>query len=74
MSLRNCSECGRMFEFVFSTCCPECAEKEERNCRLVKDYLKENPEMGVNEISEATGVSCGTIIRMLKNGTLVNVC
>jgi len=29
MSIRNCPECGRIFEFVFKNLCPECIQKED---------------------------------------------
>jgi len=74
VSVRNCPECGRLFDFVFVNMCPECLEKEESCTKVVRDYLEENPASKISKVSEATGVSAKTIIRMLKSGMLEDVC
>ncbi len=74
MSIRNCPECGRIFEFVFKNLCPECIQKEDNESEAVIDYLKNNPGVGIPEISEATGISVDKIIKMLKSGRLIIVC
>jgi rRNA maturation protein Nop10 len=74
MSIRNCPQCGRIFEFVFKNLCPECIQKEENESQEIVNYLKNNPGVGISEISEATGVSADKIIKMLKSGRLMIVC
>jgi hypothetical protein len=74
MSIRNCPECGRLFEFVYKNLCPECNQKEEDDFDLVANYLKKNPGVGLDDISEATGVTVDTVIKMLKSGRLLSVC
>jgi flagellar operon protein (TIGR03826 family) len=73
MSLRNCPQCGRLFEFVFKNLCPECSQKEQDDFEVVATHLKDNPGVGIPEISKATGVSTDKIIKMLKSGRLI-VC
>jgi hypothetical protein len=70
--LRNCLECGKLFEHVFLPRCPECVEKEARELKLVKEYLQDHPLKGIGDIHEATGVSLKAILRMQKEGTLTN--
>jgi predicted amidophosphoribosyltransferase len=74
MSIRNCPECGRIFEFVFKNLCPECIQKEDNESGAVVDYLQNNPGVGIPEISEATGINADKIIKMLKSGRLIIVC
>jgi RNA polymerase subunit RPABC4/transcription elongation factor Spt4 len=74
MSIRNCPECGRIFEFVFKNLCPECIQREDKESEAVVDYLKDNPGARIPEISEATGISADKITKMLKNGRLISIC
>ncbi len=74
MSIRNCPECGRIFEFVFNDLCPECFKNEENESEAIVNYLKDNPGAGISEISQATGIGADKIIKMLKSGRLINVC
>ncbi len=74
MSIRNCPECGKLFEFFFKNLCPDCIKKEEGDFEAIVAYLKNNPEVGITEISEATGIGANRIIKMLKSGRLITVC
>ncbi len=74
MSIRNCPECGKLFEFFFKNLCPDCIKKEEGDFEAIVAYLKNNPGVGITEISEATGIGANRIIKMLKSGRLITVC
>jgi hypothetical protein len=74
MSIRNCPECGRIFEFVFKNLCSDCIQKENNESEAIVAYLKNNPGAGISEISEATSISVDKIIKMLKSGRLLIVC
>ena len=74
MSIRNCPECGKLFEFFFKNLCPDCIKKEENDFEAIVAYLKNNPGVGITEISEATGIGANRIIKMLKSGRLITVC
>lgn len=69
-NLRNCAECGRLFVFVNRNICPACIEKEEEMYEKVRKYLKENPGVPIQEVSEKTGVPEEKIIRFLREGRL----
>lgn len=71
MNLRNCPECGRMFEFTGRNLCPDCVNKEEEDYETIKNYLRQNPNAGVSDVSEKTGVSEKKILAFLKKGRLV---
>jgi len=74
MSIRNCPECGQIFEFVFKNLCSDCIQKEDNESEAIVAYLKGNPGAGISEISKTTGISTDKIIKMLKNGRLLIVC
>ncbi|MGD0153883.1 MAG: MerR family transcriptional regulator [Thermacetogeniaceae bacterium] len=71
MSLRNCSECGRIFEFTARDLCPDCVNKEEEDYELIKNCLRHNPGAGISEVSEKTGVAEKKILVFLKKGRLL---
>lgn len=71
MELKNCPNCGKLFVYVTKNLCPACAEKDEENFRNVKDYLYENPEATIDEVSEKTGVDTKKILEYLKEGRLI---
>lgn len=71
MNLRNCPECGHLFEFTVRDLCPDCVNKEENDYELIKSCLRHNPGAGILEISEKTEVSEKKIIAFLKNGRLI---
>ena len=71
MSLRNCPECGRLFECTLRNLCPDCIQKEDEDFQKIKQFLRENQGGSITEISEKTGVSERRILSFLKEGRLV---
>ena len=58
MEFKNCSKCGRMFNyFSGEVICENCKKELEQKFQDVKAYLEENPRAGLREISEACEVS-----------------
>ncbi len=57
MDIKNCKMCGKLFTYVYSSFCPSCAEKLEEKFKQVKNYLRENPGAGIEEVSEKNDVS-----------------
>ena len=74
MSIRNCPDCGKLFEFYVKNLCPDCITQEENDFGAIVAFLKDNPGTKVPEISEATGIGANKIIKMLKSGRLISVC
>jgi len=71
LKLCNCSECGKLFGTTGSDVCPDCLVKETEELELVKDFLRNNKNVGIDEISAATDVDSEKIIKFIKDGRLV---
>lgn len=71
--MRNCRRCGKVFISFGSPICPECIEKEEEQYEVVRQYLIENPNVSVSEVSDSTGVPPELIIEFLRRGLLMTV-
>ena len=57
MGVRNCSRCGKIFNYVVGQpICESCRKELEQEFQKVKDYIKENPGQGVKEVAEACEV------------------
>lgn len=70
MELRNCIKCGKLFIYTNNPYCPDCRASDEKDFRMVKDYLYDNPGKSLKEISEATDVSPDRILKYLREGRL----
>jgi len=70
MELRNCPECGRVFAYIDINLCPACKKKDEENLVKVKEYLSENPHIGILELAEAVDVEEDRIMRWIREGRI----
>jgi len=68
--LRNCLRCGRVFAYTYSPICNKCLEEDEKEYKIVKEYIYDNPGSTVFEVSDATGVSVEKIMRFLREERL----
>lgn len=60
MEVRNCKNCGRLFNYIGGTyrnLCPVCIDALEDKFQEVKKYVEDNPHCSMNEITEAMDVS-----------------
>lgn len=60
MEVRNCKNCGRLFNYIggaYKNLCPACIEALEDKFQDVKKYVEENPRCSINELSEKMEVS-----------------
>ncbi len=71
MNLRNCPECGRLFELMVRDLCPKCIDKEEADFALIKNFLRQNPGMGISEVCEETGVTEKKVLQLIRTGRLL---
>lgn len=63
VELMNCANCKRIFNYISGDkFCPNCRKVLEEKFSMVKEYIRENPNKSVNEVSEAMEVS----VRQLK--------
>ena len=57
MNVRNCSRCGKIFNYVAGQpICETCRKELEQDYQKVKDYIKDNPNQGLKEVAEACEV------------------
>ena len=71
MNVRNCRNCGRIFNYVTgSILCQVCREKMEVKFQEVKEYIRANPGVGIPEVSEACDVEPSQIRQWLREERL----
>ncbi|MCT4605027.1 MAG: MerR family transcriptional regulator [Marinisporobacter sp.] len=69
--IRNCKECGRIFQYTgVSKICTRCQKKEDNDFNVVREYIYENQGATLTEVSEETGVDEDKILRFLREGRL----
>lgn len=58
MGVSNCRICGKIFNYVVGQrVCEGCRKTLEAQFQTVKEYIRENPNSGIRDVSEATEVS-----------------
>lgn len=71
MNVRNCRSCGRIFNYITGPImCQVCKEKMEKKFQEVKEYIRENPGVGIPEVSEACDVDSAQIRQWLRDDRL----
>jgi len=71
MNVRNCRKCGRLFNYISGpSWCPGCREQMEAKFQQVKEYIRENPGVGVQQVSEACDVEPAQINQWLREERL----
>lgn len=71
MNVRNCRGCGHIFNYVTGPIlCQACKEKMENKFQEVKDFIRENPGVGIPEVSEACEVDSAQIRQWLRDDRL----
>lgn len=67
MELKNCKRCKKLFQYVVGKqTCPLCKDKEERDFKLVKEFLIKNPKSSIVEVYNETKVSIKQIEEFIK--------
>lgn len=71
MDVRNCKDCGRMFNYVSGPpLCPACMKKMENKFVEVKEYIYDNPKCGLQEVSEVNEVPIPIIKKWIREERL----
>lgn len=71
MNVRNCRSCGCIFNYVAGqVICPACREKLEKKFQEVKEYIRENKGVGIQQVAEACEVDQGQIRQWLREERL----
>ncbi len=71
MDARSCKSCGRLFNYLQGQpICPACKKKLEEKFVEVRDYIRENDNATMQEISDATEVSVKQIKQWVREERL----
>ncbi len=70
MEVRNCPECGRLFNYIRTNLCPVCVKEAEEEFQKVRVHLRDHPNMSIVELSEETEVSEEKIIQWIREGRI----
>lgn len=71
MNVRNCRKCGRIFNYVMGPfVCPRCREDLESKFQEVKTFIRENPGVDVQTVSEACDIDKSQIYQWLREERL----
>ncbi len=70
MEVVNCPRCGKLFNRISDSICPNCIKAEEALFQSVKEYIREHDNCTLKEVAEATGVSHKKIMTYIRDGRL----
>ena len=70
MSVEPCSSCGGLFANLPRGVCANCLDRRERDFRAVRDWLRDNRGAPIAQVSAATGVDEGIIVRFIREGRI----
>ena len=71
MKLRNCKECGKVMTYGgMRKLCQDCTDKREKQYLEVRNFVKSNPNVAIEVVSEATGVEERRIREFIREGLI----
>ena len=70
MEAMNCPRCGKIFVQVFESICDSCIKAEEHIFDKVREYVKDNPNRTVKEVSDACEVSVKRVLQYIRDGRI----
>jgi predicted amidophosphoribosyltransferase len=70
MPLGNCTKCGVVFLRTNNSLCPKCVKKEEADFQKAVLWLRENPDQNIKNLSKATEIEEGEILRWIRQERL----
>ncbi|WP_430883992.1 MerR family transcriptional regulator [Fusibacter sp. JL216-2] len=70
--LKNCSKCGRVFqaEEIGQKYCARCSSDEDDMFMQAREYIYDNPDTNVVEVSEELEIDEDLILKWLRQGRL----
>jgi flagellar operon protein (TIGR03826 family) len=69
-NVKQCRQCGRLFQSFGANVCPDCAEELDRCFRIVKNYLYDHPDANIFDTARETGVPEKMVLGFLREGRL----
>ncbi len=71
MDVRNCRNCGRLFNYIGGIpVCPTCAKEVEEKFGVVKEYIRDNPKATIQQVSDDNDVSIQQINKWIREERL----
>lgn len=70
MDIRNCKNCGKMFNYIGNPICPSCEKVLEDKFQEVKQYVRKHPEASITVVAEENDVSVNQIKRWVRQERL----
>lgn len=73
MEVRNCKQCGKLYNYIGGTyrnLCPACVDKAESKFQEVKRYVQDNPHADIRVVAEANDVAVKQIERWIREERL----
>ncbi len=71
MNVKNCRGCGRLFNYITGPfLCPGCREGMEAKFQKVKEYIREHPGVGIQQVSADCEVETSQINQWLREERL----
>lgn len=71
MDVRNCRNCGRLFNYLSGpNICPVCKEEADKKFNDVKEYVRNNPMSSISEVAENNDVSAQQIKQWIREERL----
>ena len=71
MDVRNCRECGKIFNYLSGPpLCPSCIKNLDKKFEQVKEYIYDHPGAGIQEVSEENDVSVSQIKQWIRQERL----
>lgn len=71
MNVKNCRGCGKIFNYISGPqLCVGCRQGLEEKFQRVKAYIRENPGVGIREVSEECEVETSLINQWLREERL----
>ena len=71
MDYKQCNFCRMPFQSLGNKLCGDCLVKLDEDFIKIRDYLYEHDRAGIEEVSEATGVSRKSIFYLLREERLL---
>ena len=72
MEVRTCRMCGKLYNYIgrVTPFCPICMKELEQKFEVVKQYIKDNPGVNIQNVSENTDVSIKIIKQWVREERL----
>ncbi len=71
MEVRSCRNCRRLFNYLSGPpICPQCKDELEKKFFVVKEYIRENPQAGLRQISKETDVTTNQLQQWVREERL----